>query len=226
MLSGAKPIPFPALMKLSKALDIDPETLASLKAAHSYQTESASTAPKRGRAKIDSPSCEWSLADRATFDVLREWYYLPILEFTTLASFDGALESVARRLGLSCETVRHAMDALVRSGLLEADPTRGWRKSEALVRWSSGTSNPSIRRFHEQMLERARLELRRPVSEERFAQRLITGITVSARREKIEEAKRKLSDCLHEIAKDLAHDQGTEVYHLAAQLFPLTDAAD
>jgi hypothetical protein len=36
----------------------------------------------------------------------------------------------------------------------------------------------------------------------------------------------KLAECLHEIANDLTHESGTDVYHLSAQLFPLTSAEE
>ncbi|RYZ95173.1 MAG: DUF4423 domain-containing protein [Proteobacteria bacterium] len=86
----------------------------------------------------------------------------------------------------------------------------------------SAKPNADIRRFHASMLERAQRELQHAVNEEDFERRLITGITISASPEKIAAAKQRLAECLHEIANELIEDKGTEVYHLAAQLFPLT----
>ena len=75
------------------------------------------------------------------------------------------------------------------------------------------------------MLKRADEELDR-TSASAFDRRLIMGITFSANAEKIAVAKKMLADALHEIAGFLMEGEGNEVYHLAAQLFPLTDRKD
>jgi hypothetical protein len=95
-------------------------------------------------------------------------------------------------------------------------------KTKKLLRWGSGKPVPEVRRFHELMLERARLELREHVDEASFARRRITGITLSVDPEALEQAKQKLTDCLYEIANDLTQKPGKEVYHIALQIFPLT----
>lgn len=72
------------------------------------------------------------------------------------------------------------------------------------------------------MMKKAQEELMKKHSDIDFEKRLMTGITFTASPEKIRDVKKKLSDALHEIANDLIDDNGTEVYQLAAQLFPLT----
>ena len=72
------------------------------------------------------------------------------------------------------------------------------------------------------MMAKAQHELSEKNTESDFEKRLITGITLTASPEKIAEAKKKLAEALHDIANDLIEGEGTQVYHLAAQFFPLS----
>jgi uncharacterized protein (TIGR02147 family) len=220
VLSGAKPVPYPLLLKLGTALDIAPEVFTSIKEAHSQAPE-PELAPKKGKRKIKTALEDWDLASVDSVSILRQWYYLPILEFTTLGNYDGAAESIASRLGLSLGVVESALRELEHLGLLEWKKDR-FVKTKEKLRWGSGKSVDEVRKFHDQMLARAQLELRRNGNPEDFALRFITGITLSTTPDRIAAAKKKLAECLHDIANELITDSGTEVYHLAAQLIPLT----
>jgi len=220
VFSGQKPVPYALLLKLGKALDIPYEDLTHLKSSHSVKMEEGSV-PKKGRAQVNTALESWQLTQKDGFNALKQWFYLPILSFTTLANFDGTKEMIARRLGLSSLTVEVAVRELISSGLLIEEEGRLVATSNKR-RWSDSKSLKEIRRFHDQMLEKAQTELRTATKEEEFSKRLITGITLTASPEKIEAAKAKLAECLHDIANELLDDEGTEVYQLACQLFPLT----
>lgn len=222
VLAGKKPVPYELLLKLAAQLDIEPEVLTGLKKAYLGEPEDARPA-KKGRVQVETQMEEWSLGDKRALTVLRQWFYLPILEMTSLEDFDGSVGTIARRLGLSKTTAEVAVKELVDLGLMKETKT-GYRKTNRKVRLSSGKSLPEIRRFHSMMMTRAQKELETATGDEAFARRLITGITVTASPSKIEWAKGRLSECLHEIANALTEDAGTEVYQLAAQLFPLTKA--
>ena len=221
IFNGQKSIPFPILLKLEKALDIDIEVFASLKKAH--QTSQGDIAiPVRGKgAEVKTELQEWDLADKSKFNILRQWFYVPILEATNLTNYDGSAKTIAKRLKLSLTTVEIAIREMISAGVLEEK--KGLiRKTNKKLRFASSKSLASIRNFHEQMMTRAQAELREATGEDDFARRLITGITVTTTPDKIAGAKQKLAECLHEIANDMDCDEGTEIYQLAAQLFPLT----
>lgn len=226
ILSGQKPIPYPLLLRLGPALDIEPEIFTSIRQAHQVEMpleESAVRTPRKGRAKLESSVSEWNLTSPETLRVLRQWFYLPILEFTITKSYDGTPETVAAYLGLTVPSVVKAMNELKELKLLvEREADGVLIKTRRKLRMGSGKPHADIRRFHDAMLERARRELAVATANHDFERRLITGITVTANPEKIAAAKQRLAECLHEIANDLAQEQGTEVYHLSAQLFPLT----
>jgi uncharacterized protein (TIGR02147 family) len=146
---------------------------------------------------------------------------VPILELTTLSNFDGTAATIARRLNLSLASTEVALRELISLGLITVNEGR-FEKTNCKLRITSAKSLAAIRHFHDEMLKKSQAELRGSQSEAEFQNRLITGITVSASPERVQEAKRKLANFLHELADDLAATPGTEVYHLAAQLFPLS----
>lgn len=207
VLNGKKPLPPDLLPRLAQALDVEPELLAAKS--------------KRKVTSVTPAVADWVLADNEATQILRNWYYIPILELTTLAGFDGRMESIARRLNLSIATTEIALRELVGLKLLRVQGQR-YQKTHNKLRITSAKSVPLIRKFHDEMLEKSQQELRTAHSEDEFQKRLITGITISANPEKVQAAKRRLADFLHELANDLTSAPGTEVYHLAAQLFPLT----
>ncbi len=211
-LNGKKTLPDELLRKLVSALDIEPELLAP-------------AAPKRKAgsksSEVSSSVEDWEISGVSGLQVLRSWFYLPILELTTLANFDGTAAMIARRLGLLPAEAEAALRELAAMGLLKFADGR-YSKVNKKIRFTSAKSTQLIRRFHDEMLEKSQQELRNATSEDDFQRRLIAGITVSASPEGIQAAKRRLAECLHEIANELTETPGTEVYHLAGQLFPLT----
>ncbi len=208
VLNGKKPLPPNLLPKLARALDVEPELLSPPEI-------------KKSKDDVTPAVADWALADVEATQILRNWYYIPILELTTLANFDGTATEVSQRLNLSATTAEIALRELVSLGLLKVTDGK-YLKTESKLRITSSKSLPLIRKFHDEMLERGQLELRHANSEEDFQRRLITGITVSASPEKIQEAKQRLAEFLHQLANELISEPGTEVYHLGAQLFPLT----
>jgi uncharacterized protein (TIGR02147 family) len=220
ILSGQKPVPYPVLLRLESALDIEPEVFATIRQAHQLE-ETSTTVARKGMAEISSELSEWNLTSPATLRVLRQWYFIPMLEITRLAGYDGRPETIAALLRMPLATVTQAIAELKDMKLL-VEENGMLVKTRRKLRIGSAKPNADIRRFHASMLERAQRELQLSVNEEDFERRLITGITISASPEKIAAAKQRLAECLHEIANELIEDKGTEVYHLAAQLFPLT----
>lgn len=219
VLSGKKSIPFALLLKLQRALDIEPEVFSLLKEAHSIRE--APGIRLRGRAKVQSALKDWNLVSSQQLASLNQWYYLAILEMTTLSNFDGNPETIARRLKISQPVAELALRELERQGLVEYQDGM-LKKSQVKLRWGSARSLREIREFHRQLLVKAQQELIQSTSDSDFARRLISGITLSVAPDKIEWAKQRLNECLHEIANQLSDDPGSEVYHLAVQFFPLT----
>ena len=210
VMSGKKPVPDPLLKKLAGALDVEPEFLAVLPQKSRKRTQIANT-----------HADEYEIVKKEAEVVLRNWFYIAILELTTLENYDGSVEMIATRLRLSPTAVEIALRELQAIGLLENKSGR-YRKTKSKIRFASAVSTHLIRKFHDDMMAQCQTELRSATSVESFQKRLVTGVTLSCSPEAVQAAKRKLAECLYEIAEGLMASPGTEVYHLAMQLFPLT----
>lgn len=219
VFSGDKPVPYKLLLQLKDSLDIENEVLSGL-----LTSEEFVEVRKQERAvaqAVESELNEWNYAGQKQFSILRQWFYLAILEYTTLDGYDGNLDLMSERLGITKPVLEIAVREMASLGLL-VEVNGILKKSKEKVRWASANSHSEVRRFHDQMMTKAKEQMHSFTSSEDFAKRLITGITVTASKDRIEAAKRKLNECLHEIANDLTESPGTEVYQLAAQFFPLT----
>ena len=210
-INGKKALPTELLGKLATALDVEPELLVP----------EPITGPARKVSEVNSAVEDWTVANKDTLQILRSWYYLPILEFTTLTNFDGSAAMIARRLKISPTATELALKEMMALGLLKLEKGR-YCKVDRKIRFTSAKSIALIRHFHDEMLEKGQQELRTAISEEEYKKRFIAGITISANPEAVEAAKRKLSECLYQIANDLTEAPGSEVYHLGMQLIPLT----
>lgn len=219
VLSGKKAIPYALLLRIQKPLEIEPEIFENIRRAHTESVEGLAV-PVRGKVQIKTEMEEWDLAEKSTLNVLRHWYYLPILEFSTLKRYDGTAACISKYLSLSIPVVEVALRELASVGLMKEQEGR-FVKTKKKIRWGSSKSIGEIRRFHDQMMVKAQEVLRTQHSSKDFERRLISGITLTTSSRKIKEAKRKLNEVLHELANDLISEEGTEVYHLALQFFPL-----
>lgn len=219
IFSGQRPVPYALLLKMKTVLDIAPEVFASLREAHEVKIDDHAS-PTKGKRTVKTSLDDWEMASQESVRILREWYFLPILQLASLQNFDGEMTTIAKRLGLKVAVARAACEELTELGLLERKAGR-YSSANKKLRWDSAKSVTEVRRFHSSMLEKAKDSLGQT---EDFERRLITGVTLTTSPEKILAAKQKLADCLHAIANDLMSDDesATEVFHLAAQLFPLT----
>ena len=221
ILGGGRSIPYSMLSRLAEALDIDAEIFSKLK--NLYLKEGGEISPpKRENLKVKTSLADWELPEKAAFLALKQWFYLPLLEMTTLKGFDGSSALIVRRLGLAKETVEVALRELESVGLLKIEDGI-LRKVARKLRWSTVKFLPAVRAFHDQILAKAQNLLRHDTNPEEHTRRLITGHVIATTPEKIQKAKERLNDFLHELAEDLMDvEEPSEVYSLAAQLIPLT----
>lgn len=220
VFAGKKAVPFPLLVRLAELLEIEPEMYEGLRDAHIVPV-GGGKAPKKGKAQLETELEDWELVGKEAFKVLRQWFYLPILEATKLKDFDGSLDFLSKRLGLTKAVTEIAVRELLSLGLLE-ETAQGLRKTGRRIRWASGKPSPEIRRFHAQMMERACQELEKATAEKDLERRLITGITVTAPAEAVGPTKAKIAEFIHGLANELGESGGSEVYQLSVQFFPLT----
>lgn len=223
VLTGKKRFPARLVGRAVKVLDLDGDKARELKQACLPDAiKDGAVAPSLSeiqqlRAQMKN---RWSEVSRDKLKALRHWYYVALLDLTTCRGYDGTAKFIAARLGLAEPTVEVAMRELSELELLTMQNGK-LVKSAREIRMGSARSLTDIRRFHSQMLDKAKQVMVEQTSDEDFSRRLITGISVATTPEKIEIAKQMLSESLHEIAAFLAEGESTEVFHLSAQLFPV-----
>lgn len=219
VLTGKKPVPYPLLLRLQPILEIDPEVFETIASAHEGYIGRDAFA-KRGHVDLQTPLEDWSLTSPNSNSILRQWFYLAILEFTTLKKYDGTAATIARHLKLPPRTVEGAVREMASLGLLREVGGK-WVKSKKKIRWVAAKSLPEIRRFHHLMMGKAQENLQL-TSEKEFERRLISGITLTTSPRKAKKLKKILNEFLYEMASEAMDENATEVYHFAIQFFPLT----
>jgi transcriptional regulator with XRE-family HTH domain len=215
IFNSQKAVPYGLLLKLKKPLGIEDEVFQTILDRYSGPISTPLQPTEQ------SPLENWDFAENSSFSVLRQWFYLPILECTTLKGYDGSFKKIAKKLGLSETVVEIAVREMAALGLM-IEKNGHFTKSKSMLRWSTSTSKSEVRNFHHQMMTKAQELLRFSNTEEDYSKRLITGITLTVSPNKINRAKKLLSDALHNIANELGQDKGSEVYQLSGQLIPLT----
>ena len=165
----------------------------------------------------------WSLSEAQSLKALRNWHYLPILEYTSLSRFDGTSQDIASSLGLAHETVEVALRELVSLGLLDRKEDGKLRKTKAKLRWSSAKAVREIGAFHKAMMQKACESLTNKQQSE-YERRLITGVTLTLPLHKVKQAKSRINEFINELANELIEEEdlSSEVYHLATQFFPIS----
>lgn len=216
LFQGKRKVPLKLLPRIAKILDIDAETVTEIKRQILPSEASQTTIFRKPSAAV-----EWRIADPKKMSAMKQWFYVPIMELCGSKDFDGQAATIARRLSLALPTVEVALRDLCAAGVLKMSGGKIVKIYDK-QRVASSISRKEIRDFHHQLMCRAQEALKN-ADDKAFAARLITGITVTADPEKIAVAKKMLNDALHEIANYLTESSGSEVYHIAAQLFPLTN---
>jgi len=218
VIKGKKKPGYDRMIRIAHVLDIDSSALEDLKLSYVPKDFEFSTLSSRRKSERSENR---SLMNSKTFRILRNWYYLAILDLTTCKDFSGTTKEICVRLGLHPASVEVAVREMISHGLL-MDQAGRLRKTQEHIQFSSAQSREDLRGFHIQVIRRAEAELmnaRTPADVER---REISSATTAVNPRRIPKAKKMLTDALKEITAYLSDGDCTEVYHISAQLFPAT----
>ncbi len=153
------------------------------------------------------------------FRVISDWYHFAIMELATVRGFQNTPEWIARKLEITPEQARQAVDRMKRLEILETDENGKLQAKPGFVILPSGHPNDDGRRFHEQVLTKAL----RSLKADRIEERDFSSVIVRIRRADLPAAKRKLKDFRRTFVQELADGQDhDDVYCLSTQLFGLT----
>jgi len=159
----------------------------------------------------------YSLSDDV-FSYVSNWYYFAILSLASSGKAKANASWIAKRLNLSTDDAREALNRLQRLGLVEVRDGILHQKARAF-RVPSDIPSAAARRMHRDHLHLAEKSLERDPIEKRD----MTSMTVLARLDRIPKTKEMIKTFRRRMARYLEADgTGEEVYVLAVQLFPVS----
>ncbi len=221
LLKGTAAVPDKKIPTLIKVLALDELAQGELREALVFDTiqEKLDAFPGlKSKRKLAAESFEEYPTKH--FSVLDHWYDLAILDLLTCQQTDKTPIGLARSLGLTSLEVEASLEKSSRLGL--AKFSNGvWSKASNNIRFPTSTAGDITRRYYEQVLDRAKAELKHSGPED-FSRRSITNLSIAVDPSRVAEAKQRLQQAIYDIASDLSSGNPTEVYHLTTCLIPLS----
>jgi uncharacterized protein (TIGR02147 family) len=167
--------------------------------------------------KIAVTSDERIALSQDQFHLISDWWYFGLLNLLKVRGFKNQTAWMARRLGLTIQTVAEAWERLFRLGYLEQKGSQVIRKHPHL-KTTDNLLDLSVRKSHLMdlpLIEKSLLEL--PVT-------LRDNISCSFAFEKkdIPRAKEMIRIFESQFLNQFGKDSGDEVYKLTVALYPLT----
>jgi uncharacterized protein (TIGR02147 family) len=224
VLNKKKALSMGKLLEFSQILGMNSEqTQLFLRAAQSERGERATRlASERPARAVNNEGfdIQYFEFENEKNRVLQDWYHLPVLDLTLTSDFKSDPKWMAKRLGISTEQVRSAIDRLKRLGLLE-EKDGILKKTHTFLEFSSKKSARVARTYHQEMIQKA-IQTLEHASDEDVARRDVYTVTIPADPSKLPEAKKRIEKFRRSLWKFLASGNQTELYQFNLQLIPLT----
>ena len=220
LLKGTSSVPEKKLPILIKTLSLDDLAQIELREAMVFDAISTTLGafPVSNKRKLSTEAFEEYPSKH--FSVLDNWYDLALLDLLTCVDAPKTTEAMAQALGLTSQEVQTSLEKSSKLGLAKLNED-GWKKTKSKIRFPTVGANEITRRYYEQVLDRAKLELRKTSAAD-FSRRSITNLSLSVDAEKVPEAKKKLQQAIYDIAQELSTGSPREVYQLTVCLIPVT----
>lgn len=217
ILSGRMGLSKKAALQVAKRLGMSaPETE---RFCDLVQSQHARSPRERDLARIRLRKHESTAAplQLEAFKVISDWYHLAILELTTLTVFQSSPTWIASQLGIAVKAAELAIERMKKLDLLEEVDGR-LRQTVGLMATPSGIPSDAIKKFHEQVLDKARAALFTQSVEERDFSTMILPIRAAD----LPDAKAKLKEFRRAFTEQMEQAPGKDrVYCLAIQFFSL-----
>lgn len=153
------------------------------------------------------------------FKLISQWYCYALLELTKVDEFKSDHAWIAKRLGITEEEVKEAVNRLIRLQLL-VEENGELVGSDKPIQTPTDIPSKGLRSYHKQILQKAIDSLDRISVDKRD----ITQITVAIDSSEIEKAKEAIKDFRRKLGAHLDSSKTkNSVYSLSIQLFPLVN---
>lgn len=204
-------------------LGVDSSTLSRILAGKKQVSEAKMNAISE-KLGIESPTsknnnAEFSSVSLDLFAMVSDWYHYAILDLTLLKTFKADAQWIARKLGIQPHEAMSAVERLKRLGMLKIKDGKLVKGEGFYTNYSEGQTSAALKEYQRQVVKKALLAIDNCPQERKD----ITSITISADSRKLPLAKEKIKNFRREICAFLEDGDKDSVYHLALQLYPVTD---
>jgi uncharacterized protein (TIGR02147 family) len=223
VMNGHKPLSMRKVLLFSKLLELSPDESSSFIRAGTRDLRNRAIrnpAPRARSAEEQASPILYYELESDRHSVLEEWYHLPIMDLTQTDGFRNDPKWIARRLGISPEQVKSAVNRLLRLQLLKEENGTLVKTTNSLTIHPK-ESTRVLRAYHQSMIQKAWHALDSDRAEDIEA-RNITAVTMPVDPARIEEAKKRISKFRRQLWKFLEGGNTTELYQFNLQLFPLS----
>lgn len=226
VLSGKRGISLSTAAKISSALGLSEEEKAYFSDLVVY-TQARSSAVKgivstRLKKASEDKNKDVRVLKDDTFRVISDWYHYAIVELTFIRGFKNQPRWIAHKLGISEFDVKSAIERLLRLGVLTLSKDGKLSKSDQVLTTPRDVPSDAIRKFHLQILDRAKHSLEfDPIFERDF-----TTTTMAINPSNLGKAKELVQDFHQRLSQLLEDGPRTSVFCLSIELFPLSKNLD
>ncbi len=221
VLNGKHGFSARAANKVAAAMDLRPheaEYFCDLVECTEGRTEEARAAAQARLRKHQEHSAFTEMQLDA-FHVVADWYHMAILDLMAFSSFRDDPQWIAKHLKITAIEAQEALLRLLRLGMIQRT-SDGLRESTKFSQVGQDTPSAAIRRFHEQML----LKARQALLEQHVDDREFTTAVVPIAAEDMPRIKARIREFQRDLILSLARvPKKNRLCTFAIQFFKICD---
>ncbi|RYZ92364.1 MAG: TIGR02147 family protein [Proteobacteria bacterium] len=205
ILSGKRPVSRKSVKTIAERLGAKPQTMK----AFGFGSSSAAAAVDYHQLAAD------------TFAVISDWYHYAILELTFVSGFKAEPKWIARKLSITVQEAKSAVERLLRLELLIEENGSLLKSAKHLTNQSNVDTSHAHRELQRQIIEKALAAIEEAKPEEKD----ITSMTMAIDERNLPKARELTRKYRRELCALLEDGEQSRVYHLAIQLYPVSKEA-
>ncbi|MGZ3788129.1 MAG: TIGR02147 family protein [Bacteriovorax sp.] len=167
-------------------------------------------------------SNDWFQVTLDTFSVISEWYHYAILELTYISGFKSGPRWIAKKLSITTEEARIAIERLKRLGLLLEENGSLIKSSKRLTNQGLIDTSRAHKELQKHVLSKALIAVEECPQEEKD----ITSMTMAIDPKNLANAKLLIQKFRRDLCDLLEDGTPEQVYHLGIQLYPISKKSE
>lgn len=162
---------------------------------------------------------DYFLLRQDAFTAISDWYHFAILDLTLLSGFRSDTSWIARKLGITHLEAKTAVERLIRLGMLEKRRGVLAKAKVLFTNYQEGITSAAHKEYQRQVVKKALYAIDNCPADHKD----ITSMTIAASLEKLPAAKAKIKKFRRQLCDFLEEGEKDVVYHLAVQLYPVSE---